>query len=175
MSDEPRPACCAVESTRRVIPMKASLSLVAAALGLTLAACGGSADAPVGESGAASKEVAARLQSAGGCVVVVVYLRTPSAHAGRELKRASRERIDHVRGLLEEESAVESFAFVSRKLALERIRAKAPELTNALPSNPLPDSFEVVPTTAADAAVVRTKLARGVPGVLNVVLRPGCA
>jgi cell division protein FtsX len=98
----------------------------------------------------------------------VVYLGKPLARVGAVVKDSTPEEIDGVRALLEQDPAVKRFAFVSRKLALRRVEAKFPELVKALSSNPLPASFEVVPTTPADASLIKAKLASGVPGALSV-------
>jgi len=45
---------------------------------------------------------------------------------------------------------IKDYQFVSRTEALERMRKKYPELTENLPTNPLPDSYEITPSRAED-------------------------
>ena len=49
---------------------------------------------------------------------------------------------------LETDGKIKDYQFISRAEALHRMRQKYPELTANLPSNPLPDSYEVTPTHA---------------------------
>ena len=61
------------------------------------------------------------------------------------------------------------YQFVSRADALERMRKKYPELTANLPSNPLPDSFEITPKHAEQvkqlSAAIRAEKFAGVDRV----------
>ena len=49
---------------------------------------------------------------------------------------------------LETNGKIKDYQFISRAEALHRMQQKYPELTANLPSNPLPDSYEVTPTHA---------------------------
>ena len=49
---------------------------------------------------------------------------------------------------LETDGKIKDYQFISRAEALHRMQQKYPELTANLPSNPLPDSYEVTPTHA---------------------------
>ena len=51
-------------------------------------------------------------------------------------------------GTLETDGKIKDYQFVSRADALHRMQKKYPELTADLPSNPLPDSFEITPKHA---------------------------
>ncbi len=55
----------------------------------------------------------------------------------------------HLRGL-ETDGKIKDYQFVSRAEALQRMQKKYPELTADLPSNPLPDSYEVTPKHAEE-------------------------
>ena len=51
-------------------------------------------------------------------------------------------------GTLETDGKLKDYQFVSRAEALHRMQKKYPELTANLPSNPLPDSYEITPKHA---------------------------
>jgi len=53
-------------------------------------------------------------------------------------------------GKLETDGKIKDYQFVSRGEALHRMQKKYPELTADLPSNPLPDSYEVTPKHAEE-------------------------
>ncbi|HEY7732254.1 MAG TPA: permease-like cell division protein FtsX [Gaiellaceae bacterium] len=67
------------------------------------------------------------------------------------------------------DTRVESYQFVSKREALERMQERYPELTRQLPSNPLPASYEVTPGNAdnvkAIAADIRAQKFAGVERV----------
>ena len=55
---------------------------------------------------------------------------------------------------LETDGKIKDYQFVSRADALHRMQKKYPELTADLPSNPLPDSFEITPKHAEEVKQV---------------------
>ena len=72
-----------------------------------------------------------------GCVVRVFF-------ASRMVtgRAATRDEIRAVRAQIASSSKVRTYAFVSKELGLERMAKKQPGLTQDLPGNPLPESFE---------------------------------
>jgi cell division transport system permease protein len=58
---------------------------------------------------------------------------------------ATPKQIDQVRVLLESNPQVKTATFVSKEVALERMRKQNPELVQDLAYNPLPDAYEVQP------------------------------
>jgi cell division transport system permease protein len=80
-----------------------------------------------------------------------------SNHVKRELivkvdfktkPQATRQQENAVVRTLSSNTQVKSWRFVSKEVALERMKKRYPELTQDLPYNPLPDSLEVTPTKA---------------------------
>ncbi len=55
---------------------------------------------------------------------------------------------------------VKSVKFVSKAEALKIMAKKSPELVNQLPTNPLPDSFEVTPKHGEDVELIASKIGR---------------
>ena len=53
---------------------------------------------------------------------------------------------------------VKKVVFVSRTEALERMKERTPELTEALVGNPLPDAYEVTPHNAEDSEAIAQRL-----------------
>ena len=100
-----------------------------------------------------------------------------SNHVKRELivkvdfktkPQATRQQENAVVRQLSANSQVKSWKFVSKEVALERMKKRYPELTQDLPYNPLPDSLEVTPTKAEfidDVAQSLRPLPAGVAGV----------
>jgi len=70
---------------------------------------------------------------------------------------------------MQSDGKIGDYQFVSRADALARMRKKYPELTANLPSNPLPDSFEITPKHAEQvkqlSASIRTEKFAGVDRV----------
>jgi cell division transport system permease protein len=64
---------------------------------------------------------------------------------------------------------IKDYQFVSKKEALERMQKRYPELTADLPSNPLPDSYEITPSRAEEvkeiSAAIRAQKFSGVERV----------
>jgi cell division transport system permease protein len=61
-------------------------------------------------------------------------------------------------GTLETDGKIKDYQFVSRADALHRMQKKYPELTADLPSNPLPDSFEITPKHAEEVKQVSASI-----------------
>ena len=57
-------------------------------------------------------------------------------------------------GTLETDGKIKNYQFISRADALHRMQKKYPELTADLPSNPLPDSYEITPKHAEEVKQV---------------------
>jgi cell division transport system permease protein len=77
-------------------------------------------------------------------IVVNVYFCT-QGQCGEE---ANEKQIEGVRTQLASNPNVESFEFITKEKALEQMKERYPELTEDLPRNPLPASYEVVPKDA---------------------------
>jgi cell division transport system permease protein len=73
-------------------------------------------------------------------------------------KAATLGDINAVRRKLDADPLVESFTFVPKAEALERMRERTPELVENLPSNPLPDAFEVKARDGADVKAISAGL-----------------
>ena len=88
-----------------------------------------------------------------------------SDHVKRELlvkvfykQDAKEAQINDVRAQLEADPRVKSVSFVSAQEALRRMESRFPELTEDLPSNPLPPSHEVVPVRGEDVDAIAQSL-----------------
>jgi cell division transport system permease protein len=88
-----------------------------------------------------------------------------SDHVKRELlvkvfyeQDAKDAQINAVAAKLEADPRIKSVTFVSAADALDRMRKQFPELTENLPSNPLPHSHEVVPVRAEDVDAIANSL-----------------
>ena len=72
---------------------------------------------------------------------------------------------------------IKDYQFVSRTEALARMQKRYPELTADLPSNPLPDSYEITPSRAEEvkeiSAAIRAQKFSGVERVRTVSRRRG--
>jgi cell division transport system permease protein len=64
--------------------------------------------------------------------------------------QAAPKEINAVRITLESDQRVKEIRFVTKEQALVRMRKSYPQLTENLPSNPLPASFEVIPNRGED-------------------------
>lgn len=73
-----------------------------------------------------------------------------------------------VRERLESDARVKSFTFTSANEALQRLKAKFPELVKRLPYNPLPAAFEIQPNRGRNAPAVAAAL-RGTGAALDQV------
>jgi cell division transport system permease protein len=67
---------------------------------------------------------------------------------------ASSKQVNELRVFLESDPRVKSAVFISKEQALKIMQKRAPELTQDLPSNPLPASFDVVPTKGEDTEAI---------------------
>ena len=68
------------------------------------------------------------------------------------------KQINAVRVYLEKDDRIKQFRFVTREEALRRMQKRYPELTANLPSNPLPASYEILPSRAEDVKVIAADL-----------------
>jgi len=73
---------------------------------------------------------------------------------------ATSKQVDALRVKLESDKRVKpgGITFISKAKALEIMRKRAPELTQDLPSNPLPASFDVVPKRGEDTEAIATSV-----------------
>jgi len=81
---------------------------------------------------------------------------------------ATPKQINAVRVFLESDDRVKEggITFISKAQALEIQRKRTPELTKNLPSNPLPPSFDVVPTRGEDTEAIALSIRNAkLPGV----------
>ena len=79
------------------------------------------------------------------------------------------KQVNAVGSFLRTDDRIKDYQFVSRAEALERMQRKYPELTADLPTNPLPDSYEITPTRAEEvkqlSAAIRAEKFAGVERV----------
>jgi cell division transport system permease protein len=81
---------------------------------------------------------------------------------------ASPQQVNAVREKLESDTRVASVKFVSKEEALKVMERKYPDLTENLPGNPLPRSFEVKPTRGEHVEAISQSLSPPPPGVDKV-------
>ena len=79
-------------------------------------------------------------------------------------RTATPKEIEHVRVFLARDPRVKRFQFVSQQQALAIMRKKYPELTSGLVSNPLPDSFKIIPKQAEYNAGIKRDILHSGPG-----------
>lgn len=79
-------------------------------------------------------------------------------------REATAKEVEAVRLWLAKDERVKSFRFISEQEALRIMRKRFPELTEDLPYNPLPASFEVVPVKGEYTDDIRRDLLRAGPG-----------
>ena len=77
-------------------------------------------------------------------LIVKVDFNTGAAGTGKP--QATRAQEAAVVRMLQANPQVKSWTFVSKAVALERMKKRYPKLTSDLPYNPLPDSLEITPT-----------------------------
>jgi cell division transport system permease protein len=79
------------------------------------------------------------------------------------------KQVNAVGSFLRTDDRIKDYQFVSRAEALERMEKKYPELTADLPTNPLPDSYEITPKRAEEvkqlSAAIRAQKFAGVERV----------
>jgi cell division transport system permease protein len=66
------------------------------------------------------------------------------------------KQVNAVGGFLRTDDRIKDYQFVSRTEALERMKKRYPELTANLPTNPLPDSYEITPKRAEEVKELST-------------------
>ena len=71
---------------------------------------------------------------------------------------ATQEEENAVGNMLANISQIKSVNFVSKAEAFRIMEKKNPELTNGLPSNPLPDSFDVIPKNGNDVEAIASAI-----------------
>jgi cell division transport system permease protein len=97
-------------------------------------------------------------------LVVKAFFCTESTCA----KAATPKQIDVVRVKLESNPKVKSVHFVTKEVALERMRKQNPDLVKDLAYNPLPDAFEVQPVKGEYTKEIAQTLEPTVPGLEKV-------
>ncbi len=88
-----------------------------------------------------------------------------SDHVKRELlvkvffeQDAGTAHFNTVRAKFDGDDRIKTIQFVSKDAALERMRKQFPELTENLPSNPLPASWEITPKRGEDVEAIASSL-----------------
>jgi cell division transport system permease protein len=92
-------------------------------------------------------------------LVVHVYFCTDLS-CGKAATKQQEERIGNILAAIPE---VKKTSYVSKEQALEIMKRKSPELTRSLPSNPLPDAFELTPKHGEDVERIAAQVPKG-PG-----------
>jgi cell division transport system permease protein len=92
-------------------------------------------------------------------LVVHVYFCT-TLSCGENASKVQEEKIGNLIGQFPE---VKDVRFVSKEKALQIMRKQNPELTKGLPTNPLPDSWDVIPKRGEDVEAIAAKVPTG-PG-----------
>jgi cell division transport system permease protein len=90
-----------------------------------------------------------------GELLVKVFFCVEQTCSGKE---ATTKQINAVADRLEANPRVKSFVFVSKEDALKREQKKHPDLYAQLPANPLPDAFEVTPTSGEQTEALANSL-----------------
>jgi cell division transport system permease protein len=90
-------------------------------------------------------------------LVAHVYFCTPLAPCTRYQTDAEQRKVLVTLRNMDE---VKTIRFVSRAEALKEMQRKTPELTKNLSSNPLPDSYEVIPKRGEDVELIAKRLER---------------
>ena len=68
------------------------------------------------------------------------------------------KQVNAVGAFLRTDERIKDYQFVSRTEALERMKKRYPELTANLPTNPLPDSYEITPKRAEEVKQLSTTI-----------------
>jgi cell division transport system permease protein len=90
-----------------------------------------------------------------------------STNKGGQATRAEENAVAHRISI---NPLVSRVVFVSKETALSEMKKSEPQLANALPFNPLPDSFEVTPKSADDIQKLYSSLVSPLPpGVQKVI------
>jgi cell division transport system permease protein len=83
---------------------------------------------------------------------------------------ATRAQENAVARMLQSDSQVKKWVFVSKEAALLRMKKRVPDLVSQLPWNPLPDSFEVTATNANYLGAIAQRFSHPAPaGVQSVI------
>ena len=90
-------------------------------------------------------------------LVVHVYFCTDLS-CGKAATKAQEEKIGNLLGNFPD---VKKVTFVSKERALDIMKKKSPELTRGLPSNPLPDAFEVTPKHGEQVQTIADRVPTG--------------
>jgi cell division transport system permease protein len=98
---------------------------------------------------------------------LIVKVEFKTRHA--QQPEATRQQENAVVRKLAANPQVKKWQFVTKEVALERMKKRYPELTRNLPYNPLPDSLEITPTKAEYIDDVAAALHPLSPGVASVV------
>ena len=94
-------------------------------------------------------------------LVVNVYFCTDTSCK----KEATEKQIDAVRAQLVGIPEVKEVKFVSKEDALKIMEERNPDLVRGLTSNPLPDSYQVIPHRGEDVGTIAAQLENRPPGV----------
>jgi cell division transport system permease protein len=79
------------------------------------------------------------------------------------------KQVNSVGAFLRADDRIKDYQFVSRTEALQRMKRRYPELTANLPTNPLPDSYEITPKHAEEVKQLSTAIrAQKIAGVERV-------
>jgi cell division transport system permease protein len=81
---------------------------------------------------------------------------------------STKHQMNFVANKLSANPDVKTVTFISKAAALKQMTKRFPELVNNLPSNPLPDSLEVVPKRGERTEAIAQSLQPKPPGVDNV-------
>jgi cell division transport system permease protein len=68
------------------------------------------------------------------------------------------KQVNAVGAFLRADDRIKDYQFVSRTEALQRMKKRYPELTANLPTNPLPDSYEITPKRAEEVKQLSTSI-----------------
>ena len=84
---------------------------------------------------------------------------------------ATRQQENQVARMLQSDPHVKKWVFVSKEVALDRMRKRVPDLVKQLPWNPLPDSFEVTATDAKYLGQIAYKFQHPEPAGVQTVIQ----
>ena len=88
-------------------------------------------------------------------LVIDVFLCTPASCNNGEVTPQQR---DNVRVLLQSDSRIASFEWISKEDAAAIMKKRAPEMMKNIPANPLPESFKVKPKRGEDVVAIADSL-----------------
>jgi cell division transport system permease protein len=104
-------------------------------------------------------------------LAVHVYFCSPASENPKCAGDPTNKQIDAVRSFLESDQRVQEggITFVTKAEALKILQKRAPELTENLASNPLPVSFDVVPTNGEDTEGIAVALREAKLGGVDTI------